>query len=166
MEATILSLLCTILQGNTSLLKIAVSQRAKFEGWLKFELAKALKVHYSDTRVEEPVNGYHIDIYSNQSLIELKTPNTNYKIEGCADRKCTITDNVNSIIDDIQKLSTLVPGIYRNGYIAFVMFPVDKVKYVKHVNKVSNALPSGAKNVSNYIIVGGLPLYVFVAKVI
>lgn len=167
MEATIFQLLCTILQGNSSLLKIAIAQRAKFEGWLKFELAHELKkLFYYDTRVEEPVSGFHIDIHSNQSLIELKTPNTSYKTKGCVNRTCTITDNINSIIDDINKLNTIVPGAYNNGYIAFVLFPVDKVKHVNHVNKVISALSTRAKTASGYLTIGGFPLFVFAAKVI
>ena len=165
MESTILQLLCEILKRNASLLTIAITQRAKFEGWLKFELAHELKKKYIDTRVEEPVSGFHIDIHSNQSLIELKTPNTSYRMKGCVNRTCTITDNINSIIDDINKLSTIVPGVYNNGYIAFVLFPVDKVKYVNHVNKVISALPAGAKTVSDHLTIGGFSLFVFVAKV-
>ena len=165
MEVTIFQLICAILNRNTSLLTIAIAQRAKFEGWLKFELADKLKKRFKDTRVEEPVSDFHIDIHSNQSLIELKTPNTNYKTKGCTKRTCAITDNINGIIKDINKLSTIVPGLYNNGYVAFVLFPVDKVKYLNYVNKVIRALPSGAKTASGNLTIRGFPLFVFVAKV-
>ena len=166
MEHLLYDLICRILNRNQSLLCIAISQRAKFEGWLKFELAAELRKIYRDTRVEEPVKGFHIDIQSNQSLIELKTPNTSYKTRGCKDRICTITDNINGIISDINKLSTLVPGTYKNGYVAFVLFPIDIVKYKKHITRVINTLPKGANVASGNLDVGRFPVFVFVARVV
>ena len=38
------NLIQDILRSNVDLLSIAVKQRAKFEGWLKFELARALNI--------------------------------------------------------------------------------------------------------------------------
>ena len=166
MEHLLYDLICRILNRNQSLLCIAISQRAKFEGWLKFELAAKLKKLYKDTRVEEPVKGFHIDIHSNQSLIELKTPNTSYKTKGCDDSICTITDNINGIISDINKLRRLVPGTYKNGYVAFVLFPIDIVKYKKHITRVINTLPKGANVASGNLAVGKFPVFVFVARVV
>ena len=166
MESLLFELICRILHRNQSLLSIAISQRAKFEGWLKFELAAELKKLYKDTRVEEPVKGFHIDIHSNQSLIELKTPNTSYKTKGCDDRICTITDNINGIISDINKLSAIVPGLYNNGYIAFVMFPIgNNDRYSVHINKIQESLGSSPVTYQWLEVVAGFKTYVFVAKV-
>ena len=165
MEATIFRLLCQILQNNAPLLSIAISQRAKFEGWLKFELAAELKQRYLDTRVEESVNGLHIDIHSNKSLIELKTPNTSYSTKGCVNRICTITDNINGIISDIHKLCSIIPRPYNNGYVAFVMFPVDAKKYQYHINRVINHLGRPLHVCQGPVMINLFKTYVFVAKV-
>lgn len=49
-------LLCEMIEDimlrNQELVSIPIRQRAKFEGWLKFELAKTLRRYYSDTCVE------------------------------------------------------------------------------------------------------------------
>lgn len=129
-----------ILKSNVDLLSIAVTQRAKFEGWLKFELARALKKNYANTRVEYCVGEekkVFVDIFSNDSFIELKTPNTNYRIADCDEKTRPITKNVSSIIDDITKLKAL----NKKGYIAFVMFPLDEdEKYRTHVDKIKDNL--------------------------
>ena len=129
-----------ILKSNVDLLSIAVKQRAKFEGWLKFELARALKKKYANTRVEYCIGEekkVFVDIFSNDSFIELKTPNTNYRIADCDEKTRPITKNVSSIIDDITKLKAL----NKKGYIAFVMFPLDEdEKYRTHVDKIKDNL--------------------------
>lgn len=134
------NLIQDILKSNVDLLFIAVKQRAKFEGWLKFELACALKKKYTDTRVEYCLGKEKkvlIDIFSNGSFIELKTPNTNYKIEDCDDKTRPITKNISSIVNDVNKLKQL----NNKGYIAFVLFPLDdKEKYKNHIEKITCCL--------------------------
>lgn len=129
-----------ILQSNVDLLSIAVKQRAKFEGWLKFELARALKKIYADTRVEYCVGKEKkvlVDIFSNDSFIELKTPNTSYRIADCDDKIRPITKNISSIVNDVNKLKQL----NSIGYIAFVLFPLDdKNKYMSHMEKITRCL--------------------------
>ena len=167
METTIYRLICLILRTRVSLLSIAITLRAKFEGWLKFELADQLSTIYSDTRVEEHVNGSHIDIHSNNSLIELKTPNASYVTKGCIKKTCTITDNIDSIIADIDKLNTIgrTSKQYSHGYIAFVLFPIDTTKYLVHINRVVNYLGTGSHICHGPIIINGVRTYVLVARV-
>jgi len=76
MEKNLNKLIKSILNKRKDLVGIALLQRAKFEGWLKFELANELKKMYADTVVEYHLKkmNAHVDIYSNQSLIELKHP--------------------------------------------------------------------------------------------
>ena len=115
-----------ILSKNEDKISIALKQRAKFEGWLKLELAYKLLQSYSDVKIEFPYpcnNRKHADIYANNALIELKTPNTNYHADNCVSCIRPITKNIESIIDDINKLQEF-GGQYKK-YISFVLFPVD-----------------------------------------
>lgn len=169
MELLIFQLLCKLLKSNATLLSIAIHQRAKFEGWLKFELAKELKKSYKDTRVEEHSNGSLVDIITNSSLLELKTPNTSYTNNNCINKVCAITDNINGIISDIQKLRSINNTCtkYHNGYIAFVLFPIDNGnKYQAHINKIRSALGAYTSYIYDGVLaIKGVPVYVFVAKV-
>ena len=118
-----------IIQQNEPLIKIAVRQRAKFEGWLKFELAALAEASGADmveveTSSQEPNNKQRADIsffYNGASYdIELKTPNTNWRTEGVVVAHRPITKNVNEIIQDGKKLKRSS----NNGLVAFVMFPI------------------------------------------
>ena len=103
------SLIVKILNDNEDLVFIAIRQRAKFEGWLKFELLRKLLV-YPDLKVEYPYpndTNKHSDIYANKAFIELKTPNTNYQHNKCIQCTRPITKNIKSIIDDINKLRSI-----------------------------------------------------------
>ncbi len=73
-----------ILNQNKDLLKITVRKKAKFEGWLKFELARELeRSGYKEVCVESKYansNGRTDIVFKEgkQSYgVELKTPNTN-----------------------------------------------------------------------------------------
>jgi len=138
------SLICNILkkEDNQRLLSIAVSQRAKFEGWLKFELASKLKTQFPDTSVEYPAGTKHVDIYFENTLLELKTPNTNFRIEGVETKSRPITKNIRSVIDDELKLHEIfikneVPAAFE-GYFSFVLFPIDENdNYQKYLGLIS-----------------------------
>lgn len=150
-----------ILMSNQGLLTIAIRQRAKFEGWLKFELAQALSRKYADTRVEYHARetNCHIDLYANDALIELKTPNTNYPNPLCENHTRPITKNITSIIDDIEKLK----GFPKKGYIAFVMFPLDSGQaYRQHTNKVVACLRNHLETI---VTIQGVPVLVFTGEV-
>ena len=142
MELILNNLIQEIIKGNSSLVSIALQQHAKFEGWLKFELANALRGRYRDIMVEHHVKDINIlvDIYANESLIELKTINTNYGVTVPR----TITANVKGVINDINKLKAASStSSYQGGYIAFVMFPLDKSgAYKKHVDKIVQQIPT------------------------
>lgn len=114
-----------ILIDNKSLLRIPIRQKAKFEGWLKFELAHHLeKIGMKNVEVEckAPCSRSRadIDFFNNGEpySIELKTPNTNWKVKGVKGNTRPITKNVQSIITDAKKLNS------ENGVMAFVLFPV------------------------------------------
>lgn len=107
-------------EANKEMLLLANKGRNKFEGWFKFELTKKLLARngINEVSVEKKYttngdgNNDERTVYSdlaftydrNQYLVELKTANTSYKVEGCNDSTRPITDNINSIISDINKL--------------------------------------------------------------
>lgn len=142
MYKTVCKEIVSILEDKTwgePIVKIHLPQRAKFERYLQAVLALRLKKKYEDTEIEYSVGEKHIDIYANNTCIELKTPNTNYTVTGVVDKTRPITKNIQSIIEDIQKLRNLGVG---NGVVAFVLFPVtpDNDDYKQHVNKVISKL--------------------------
>ena len=67
-----------ILSKNQDLLEIAFRQRAKFEGWLKFEIAKEFQKSGKDTKVEYRVATGHVDVFAGNCLIGRRAPNTGY----------------------------------------------------------------------------------------
>ena len=159
MEQQLNDILVNILKSRQDLVFIAIKQRAKFEGWLKFELANKLNHIYSDTCVEKCMSGKLVDVFSNDSCIELKTPNTSYRHDGCENRTRPITNNIASIIDDINALKKI--GV--DGYIAFIMFPIDNNgKYKSHIDKIDANVKKSVKTV---IKINNIPILVYTAKV-
>ena len=159
MEQQLNDILVNILTSRQDLVFIAIKQRAKFEGWLKFELANELIKLYSDTCVEKCMSGKLVDEFSNDSCIELKTPNTSYRHDGCENRTRPITNNIASIIDDINALKKI--GV--DGYIAFIMFPIDNNgKYKSHIDKIDANVKKSVKTV---IKINNIPILVYTAKV-
>ena len=159
MEQQLNDILVNILTSRQDLVFIAIKQRAKFEGWLKFELANELRKLYRDTCVEKCMSGKLVDVFSNNSYIELKTPNTSYRHDGCENRTRPITNNIASIIDDINALKKI--GV--DGYIAFIMFPIDNNgKYKSHIDKIDANVQNSVKTV---IKINNIPILVYTAKV-
>ena len=114
-----------ILQTHPAVMDVALRQRAKFEGWLKFELAAcAVKNGASELIIEAGYDAgradlsfqYGDDIY----YIEMKTPNTNWRITGVESKHRPITKNISSVAVDAEKLKSC-PG---RGILVFVLFPV------------------------------------------
>jgi hypothetical protein len=111
-------------------MSLAMKQRAKFEGWLKFELSTSLiKGGATNVQLESPLSiGDHPNARSDLSFnyggeeyfVELKTPNTNWRMPGVVIKTRPITKNIADILEDAFKLA-LDPG---NGLVLFVMFPI------------------------------------------
>ena len=158
-----------ILSKNQDLLEIAFRQRAKFEGWLKFEIAKEFQKSGKDTKVEYPIAKGHVDLFADNCLIELKTPNTSYTCKGVDPKTRPITDNVNSIISDVDKLRNITEGLSYDSFIAFVMFPIDtNKKYMGHVNKIENHIQAQRLQIikdERIVTLKSIPALVYVAKV-
>lgn len=154
-----------ILSKNKDKISIALKQRAKFEGWLKLELAYKLLQSYSDVEIEHPYpcnNRKHADIYASNALIELKTPNTSYHTDNCVSCVRPITQNIESIIDDINKLQEL--GGQHEKYISFVLFPIDaKEGYKEYVQRIKN---TGVRFEYRSVVINEIPVLVCSAKVV
>lgn len=144
LETMVRQSIVAVLTEHESLLSIAVRQRAKFEGWLQFELAARLEsIGMHDVRVESPYayrktrsdislfyEGYPYDI-------ELKTPNASWHIDGVEAKTRPITKNISSIVDDAIKMREKASGI-----VAFVLFPVplDDDRWEGYLERIGSKL--------------------------
>ena len=89
---------------------LAIRQRAKFEDWLKLELAHALEeAGLTDIRLECQYMGrkradlaFHIE--GGRCFVELSMCNTNWRVRGVESVTRPITKNVKHVLDDIKKL--------------------------------------------------------------
>lgn len=125
MHDIVLNSIVAAIQQNKGLIRIAVRQRAKFEGWLKFELAYQLeKGDFGPVAVESQLEGRagRSDItfmhLGKRISIELKTSNTNWRMSGVESNTRPITKNIDSIIADAVKHNS------DSCVIAFVLFPI------------------------------------------
>ena len=117
---------------------IFAEKRAKFEGWVKVELARIFselgyevepeKLYFIDK--EHQVERHQVDLFSESGntglCVELKTVNTSYK--GILAKKKTrpITMNVNSVLEDLEKLSAIKganPQV--ECYVLFLVYPCE-----------------------------------------
>jgi len=90
---------------------VALRQRAKFEGWLKFELAAMVIAQgATDLIIEATYDAGRADLsfrYGGETyFIEMKTPNTNWRISGVQSKHRPITKNIHSVIADAEKLQS------------------------------------------------------------
>lgn len=140
MEKLIREGIVEIIEKHERLLQIPVKQKAKFEGWLKLEIANHLEKIGAENVEVESIATYRRDrydisfFYSNEPYrIELKTPNTNWEINGINSSSRPITQNIQSIIDDAEKLNS------KSGIVAFVLFPIPENddRWVKYLNRIS-----------------------------
>ncbi len=125
MDQLVRKLINEIILENSDVISIAIRNRNKFEGWLKFELASKLEQQgFTDVLVETSYerrkDRYDLSFFKENDFysVELKTPNTNWDIAGVKSCKKPITNNFKSIILDTKKLNS------NFGIIAFVLFPI------------------------------------------
>ena len=112
-----------------------IIERAKFEGWLKVELI--------DTLLKTNILAWpeidRIDIVFQDTAIELKTINTNYRFLGIKNKNRPISTNIKSIIKDIINLKN---KSIKNKFVIFIVFPLklSTKKWEKHIKKIENEL--------------------------
>jgi len=147
MDQQILRWIVDVLEQHRPLLAVAVRQRAKFEGWLKFELALYAEQHGATAvEVEAPSDGGARSdlsfIYDGKRYdVELKTCNTNWRMKGVRDSTRPITKNIDSVIVDGKKLRQC-PG---EGIVAFCLFPVARgdSRWTDYLNRIGSGLGVG-----------------------
>lgn len=147
LQVIISGVIQNIFEENSDLLLLACKQRAKFEGWLKFELAARLeKEHgFSDITLED---GYDSQgrsdlsfIYGGQKwFVELKTANTNFRADGLEKIHRPITRNISGIAADIQVLKAKAPPAH--GLSIFCLFPIPLAVMEKDPQKLNRHLHS------------------------
>lgn len=138
-----------VLLSHPGPMAIAMRQRAKFEGWLKFALAAHAELKgATDVVVEAPISATGItrarsDISFRWDNIrydvELKTPNTNWRMPGVEKMTRPITKNFKSIVEDAHKSNSQDC----QPLIAFVIFPVPlgDDRWSKYLYRIGKALP-------------------------
>lgn len=140
MHTEIINYIENIIKYRKPIVDLAVKQRSKFEGWLKFEIADSLiKAGVENIILEAPYLGMRSDIgfiHGNiQYYLELKTCNTNYRIKDIDNKNRPITKNIDSIIEDVNKLRNC-PGV---GLVSFILFPIpiNDDRYVDYIEKIT-----------------------------
>lgn len=136
------ALIRKIFSTHLDVLLMACQQRAKFEGWLKFELAVALQNH-GDIQ-EVVLEGSYGDrgrtdirfIYKEVvHFLEMKTSNVNWRVKGVENRTRPIKKNVDEIIEDIHKLREKATS--GNGLAVFAFFPVPSRIWLNEKDKLN-----------------------------
>jgi len=137
---TILDDLKTKLE-NSKGIDVFVKNRAKFEGWLKVEIVNILCNGIPDKTDKIIPEKYRIDVVFDDSALELKTVNTNYRRKGIVNKTRPITLNVEQLENDINKLRKLHRIDIRNKAILFVVFPLSENNIeefeAEHLTKLS-----------------------------
>jgi hypothetical protein len=146
MDEMIRQWIVEILQQHKPIITIALRQRAKFEGWLKFELAALIEargvdlveVESSSDKSEATLSRSDISFqYRNIRYdVELKTPNTNWRMSGVRNLTRPITKNIAEIVRDATKLMSCPD----QGVIAFVLFPVPSQdnRWHEYIKRIAN----------------------------
>ncbi len=123
--------------NNKGLNNFAIN-RSKFEGWLKVEICDILSEHMPSITPEKDT----IDIVADTWALELKTPNTSYRHLNVINKIRPITNNIVSIIEDIDSLKN--NSSYPNRAVVFVAFPLSLKENSKdwnsHIIKISSRL--------------------------
>jgi len=141
-----------ILERNKKLLRIPIRQKAKFEGWLKFELAHYLEeIGMDKVEVETKLwfrrTRTDITFFDNgeQYSVELKTPNTNWHVKGVSSNARPITKNIQAIIDDTIKLNS------PTGIVGFVLFPIPSCddRWEVYLNRINVKIDLGLSKDEN-----------------
>jgi hypothetical protein len=147
---TVRAVLVKLASNRKDVMLLATRQRAKFEGWLKFELAAALasQVDIRNVTLEAPYSTQgraDLSFEANGATwyIEIKTTNTNWRAPGLEDKTRPVTRNVDGIITDIAKLREACPP--SKGLAVFAVFPVptriwegDREELLFHLRRIED----------------------------
>ena len=137
-----------IVDSNKDVLTLACRGRSKFEGWLKFEIARRLLKKGFEVFPEH--GRFDIAIFDeskDEFVVELKTANISYRIKGVKNKTRPVTKNFKSIEKDTEKIKR--SG--KKGKVIFVIFPVpvnDK-RYLEFVERVQKN--TGVSIIENFL---------------
>lgn len=122
------------IQLNKGLNQFAV-EKSKFECWLKVELINVL---INKDIIATPEKS-RIDVSFEDTSIELKTVNTNYRYETVKNKTRPITKNVSGILKDIADLKEKE---IVNRFVVFIVFPIKlpKKEWLLHIQKIKKEL--------------------------
>lgn len=145
------------IQANIGLNQF-VLERSKFEGWLKVELIDTLCKNQIVAKPE--VN--RIDVSFKNTAIELKTINTNYRLDNVANKTRPITKNINGVLKDIWDLKKQP---IENKFVIFIVFPLDaqSKKWKIHLEKIRLELKELVWK--DFHFENGVPSTIYVGKV-
>jgi len=128
---SVMDALREVLTRRRDAIWLAVKQRAKFEGWLKLELARALKeAGLTNIRLEcQYVGKKKADLAfgfeDGLCFIELSMCNTNWRVEGVESATRPITKNVEHVLKDIEKLKMVKEPNLGIALTLFFPVPID-----------------------------------------
>jgi hypothetical protein len=116
-------------------LSVFVRERKRFEGWIKVELCEILSKRFGDVVPEDK----DIDVTFDDWAVELKPVTTNYVYAGVKTKTKNITNNIDDIVSDIEKLRA---STTTNKAVLFVAFPLDHTKpeWKPHLKRISQHL--------------------------
>ncbi len=137
-----------VLKQHEQLLTIAIRQRAKFEGWLKFELAavavrnEAQFIEVESSSGDGIASNERSDLsfffHDNRYNVELKTANSNWRMPGVQNKVRPITRNIAGIVSDARKLARCSG----HGIVAFVLFPIPQQdnRWTEYLERIASEL--------------------------
>jgi len=128
MLKSIMDVVRGVLTDRRDTVWLAVRQRAKFEGWLKLELARALETAgFTEVMLECRYAGRRkadlaFRIQGVRCFMELSMCNTNWRVKSVRTASRPITKNVEHVLKDIEKLKMVEePDV---GLALTLFFPV------------------------------------------
>ncbi|MEJ5241852.1 MAG: hypothetical protein WHS87_11700 [Anaerolineales bacterium] len=145
MHNTLREWIVEILKCHEPLLAIAMRQRAKFEGWLKFELAAVAEKHGAQSVEVETAfaeRGKRSDLSftfnGTRYDVEIKTANSSWRVAGVHNKHRPLPRNIARIVGDAQKLSRYS----EHGIVAFVLFPIppQDERWTKYLDRLASSL--------------------------
>jgi len=169
---TILDDLKTKLESNRGI-QVFVKNRDKFEGWLKVEIVDILynKItkniipeapdYNKNITSEKNKNYQHVDIIFDDSALELKTINTNYRHNEVENKTRPITYNIKQLKDDIEKLRNLQNEDIKNKAILFVVFPLPDDNIDEFNKKYLQKLGIEIQNSKQFTTICGVPSWIY-----
>jgi len=136
-QDALLDIVSDVLHRHARLARQAMRLRAKFEGWLKWEIVESILASgergpWGPVAVERRLQGEEgakaVDLVltyeGTECYVELKTANTNWRCSDCENLTRPITMNVDGVIADVRSLQDVVPPETAIGLAAFTLFPV------------------------------------------